>query len=227
LGDVVGRARGTDLKGFKPMDPPRRPNIAELAIAAEPEAWRALGFAVGDDGAVALGSVTVRLAGAGAGKGITGWALEPPVGEIDGLPVVEPAPSGSVAQPVPHPNSAVALDHVVVITPDWDRTVAALAAVGVALSREREVPSPDGVVRQGFVRLGQPILELVERASAEGPARFWGLVAIVADLDAAAEIAGDLLGAPRGAVQPGRRIATVRAEAGAGVALALMTPEGE
>jgi hypothetical protein len=206
----------------------RRPSIVELEIAAEPEAWHALGFTVDDGGAVELGAVTVRLTGPRTeqAKGISGWALDPPAGEIDGLPVIAPAPARPAAEPRLHPNTAVALDHVVVLTPDWDRTVAALDVAGIALSREREVPSPDGVVRQGFVRLGQPILELVERASAEGPARFWGLVAIVADLDAAAGIAGDRLGPPHDAVQPGRRIATVRAEAAAGVALALMTPEG-
>jgi hypothetical protein len=199
----------------------------ELAVAAEPEAWRALGFAVGPDGGAQIGAVMVRLLGAGAGEGITGWALQPPVGEIDGLPVAEPVGAGSTAGD--HPNGAVSLDHVVVLTPDWDRTVAALRTVGIELSRVREVP-PRGdaaTFRQGFVRLGEPILELVEQSGGDpsAPARFWGLVAIVADLDAAVGVAGDALSAPRDAVQPGRRIAPVRSQAGAGVALALMTPE--
>jgi hypothetical protein len=34
----------------------------------------------------------------------------------------------------------------------------------------------------------------------------------------------ELVGAPKGAVQPGRRIATVRPEAGLGTAVAFMTP---
>ena len=67
-----------------------------------------------------------------------------------------------------------------------------------------------------FVRFGPLIVEVAE---AGGPARFWGLTVAVADLDAAS---GPLLGAARPAVQPGRRIATVRREAGLSVALALI-----
>jgi hypothetical protein len=47
---------------------------------------------------------------------------------------------------------------------------------------------------------------------------------VVDDLEAAAERLGDRLGRVKDAVQPGRRIATVRREAGLGVPLALMTP---
>ncbi len=57
-----------------------------------------------------------------------------------------------------------------------------------------------------------------------GPARLWGVTAVVEDLDALAARLGDRLGAPGDAVQPGRRIATLRREAGLGVPLAFMTP---
>lgn len=57
-----------------------------------------------------------------------------------------------------------------------------------------------------------------------GPARFWGLVLIVDDLDAAHELLGaDRISAPKDAVQPGRRIATIRTEVGLGMPVALMT----
>ena len=55
------------------------------------------------------------------------------------------------------------------------------------------------------------------------PATFWGLVFVVADLDAAGAVLGDRLGPARDAVQPGRRIATVRREAGLGLPVALIT----
>jgi hypothetical protein len=57
----------------------------------------------------------------------------------------------------------------------------------------------------------------------DGPT-MWGVTVSVADLDACGRELGPLLGAPRDAVQPGRRIATVRPEAGLPIALAFMTP---
>jgi len=47
---------------------------------------------------------------------------------------------------------------------------------------------------------------------------------VVTDLEAAAAAMGELLGDIRDAVQPGRRIATVRRDAGLGVPVAFMTP---
>jgi hypothetical protein len=130
---------------------------------------------------------------------------------------MESAPADST-----HPNGAVALDHVVVVTPDFDRTAAALAAAGLPLRRIRDA----GGFRQGFRRLGPAILELVEsREAPPGPATFWGLVVVVPDLDALALRLGEHLAGVRDAVQPGRRIATVRRSAGLGPALAFMDPE--
>jgi hypothetical protein len=59
----------------------------------------------------------------------------------------------------------------------------------------------------------------------DGPAAFWGLVVNVEDLDAACALIGpDRVSSPKDAVQPGRRIATVRSEVGLGLPVALMTP---
>ena len=83
-----------------------------------------------------------------------------------------------------------------------------------------------GGFRQGFRRLGPAILELVEVPKAPpGPATFWGLVVIVSDLIALAERLGERLGPIRPAVQPGRRIATLRPSAGLTEAVAFMDPE--
>ena len=92
------------------------------------------------------------------------------------------------------------------------------------LRRIRHVEAGD--FRQGFRRLGPGILELVEaRDAPPGPARFWGLVVIVSDLEALAVRLGDRLSAIKPAVQPGRRIATLRREAGLSAAVAFMDPE--
>jgi len=141
--------------------------IDELAIADPPECWTAASFAVRDS-CCQLGSVRLRLAGRQreAGAGILGWSLRGIASvELDGLPT-----SSSQSPPPPppptHPNGAVAIDHVVVMSPALDRTVAALRAAGLDLRRVREQPTPAGAPRQAFFRLGEEILEVVQEPDA-------------------------------------------------------------
>lgn len=206
--------------------------IDELTVADSPDAWAALGFAL--EGAVCVvGEVRIRLAGPDAGKGLAGWSLRGiETTELDGLPTAlsDSPPPG---EPAPHPNGVTGLDHVVAIAPDLDRTVAALRAAGLDLRRVREEPTPAGAPRQAFFRLGPAILEVVqepeeaaERAGGDRhrPAFFWGLAFLAPDLDATVAGLGDRVGDLRDAVQPGRRIATLRRSAGLSVPVALMTP---
>lgn len=209
---------------------PEPPTIDELVIADEPEAWRDTGFDVEDD-VCRAGTVRIRLAGAAAGRGIAGWSVRGlRAAELDGLPTTistaPPAPSAGR-----HPNGAVALDHVVVFSPDLDRTVEALERAGLSLLRLREGPTPGGAMRQAFFRMAEVVLEAIEQPDARGapadsalPARLWGLAFRVERLEDAAEALGEKLGAPRDAVQPGRRIATLRRSAGLGVPVAFITP---
>jgi hypothetical protein len=199
-----------------------KPELASLALADPPERWRALGFTV-VDGACSIGGVTLLLGA--AGEGISGWAVSGVQEPVDGLPVIEARPPSPALE---HPNGAIEIDHVVVISPDFERTANALEQAGMPLRRVREVPGRDGgrAFRQGFRRLGTAILELVEAPGASpGPARFWGLVITVSDLDALSERLGEHLGSAREAVQPGRRIATLRSTAGLGEAVAFMSAE--
>jgi hypothetical protein len=190
-------------------------HLAGLAIADPPERWRALGFAVDDRHRVVLAGVVLAL-GAG-GRGITGWTLRHASSgaDVDGLPtsVTTDAPGTAVGV---HPNGALAIDHVVIITPDFDRSAAALAERDLELRRIRQA----GDRRQGFRRLGPTIMELVEAPEAPA-ARFWGLTIVVAELEAL----GPHVGEARAAVQAGRRIATVGASAGLSTRLAFMDPE--
>jgi hypothetical protein len=197
--------------------------LTTLDVADDPATWERLGFAVGPDGACRVGAVTVRLLGAGAGHGIVGWRLDGADAAIDGLPVAG-APTAAADAPADHPNGARKVDHVVVTTPDLDRTFAALAAAGLELRRVREAGAPDRRLRQGFYRVGEALLEVVGPSGRDGPAAFWGLVVVVDDLDALAARLRHDLGTIRDAVQPGRRIATVRGSAGSSVALAFMSP---
>lgn len=195
--------------------------LASLALSDPAERWRALGFEVGGS---SLGLGGVELVLGVPGDGITGWSVRgvEPGTEIDELPWAD-APAGTPASDARHPNGAVGLDHVVVATPDFDRTAAALDAAGLGLRRVRDA----GGFRQGFRRLGPAILELVEAKGQDvaRPARFWGLVVIVEDLDALADRLGDRLGRVKDAVQPGRRIATLRDAAGLSTKVAFMDPE--
>jgi hypothetical protein len=188
----------------------------QLVIADEPAAWSALGLAPGDDRTLVLGGLRLLLAGRGAGRGVVELRVEGLETERpDGLPIVSAAPAPSAAASSAHPNGAFAIDHLVAFTDDLERTTSALAAAGGDVRRRGgppELPAP-----MAFVRFGELIVEVVH---AGGPVRFWGLTVTVADLDA---LAGPLLDATRPAVQGGRRIATVRREAGLSVALAFMS----
>jgi hypothetical protein len=204
--------------------------VDELTVADPPQAWAALGFAVEGDTCV-VGAVRIRLAGAAAGKGLAGWSLRGIEGtDLDGLATTRSDRDLPAAAP-PHPNGIAELDHVVAITPALERTVAALEKAGLDLRRIREEPTPAGAPRQAFFRLGPTILEVVqepeetsERAGADRPAFFWGLAFLAPDLDATVAGLGAHAGEPRDAVQPGRRIATLRRSAGLGLPVALMTP---
>jgi hypothetical protein len=208
------------------------PELDHLVVADPPDAWEAAGFAVGPDGTCQVGSVAVRLVGREAGKRIVGWSLRGvPEGtdDVDGLPTTV-APSTAAGEPGVHPNGAVSLDHVVVLTPDTERTVARLGSLGVELRRSRAVPAEQYGFEavQSFFRLGEPILELLGSAAptGDGPAGFFGLAWTVDDLDALAERLGPALGRVKDAVQPGRRIATLRhKDVGMSVATAFMSAE--
>jgi glyoxalase/bleomycin resistance protein/dioxygenase superfamily protein len=208
------------------------PELQEVTVAADPEGWREGGFRV--EGEVCLaGAVRIRLAGAGAGRGLVSWALSGiEAADLDGLPPPVRADVSEPARGERHPNGVIGLDHVVAFSPDLDRTVAALEAAGLDLRRIREGPTPGGAMRQAFFRLGEPLLEVIEappdsplrERPGRGP-RLWGLAFLADELDSAARVMGDRLGEPRPAVQEGRRIVSAGRSAGLGAPVAFITPE--
>jgi hypothetical protein len=192
--------------------------IEQLTLGADPGRWTEAGFGL-DGEAMRVGEVQIAI---GPGEGLLGWRVSGVEEEIDGLPSAPP--SGTEPAAVAHANGIVRIDHLVVFTPDLERSTEALEAVGVERRRVREAEAGGSPLRQGFFRLGEVILEVVEHPEVEpGPARFWGITFATADLDAAAGLLGERLGSIRDAVQPGRRIATVRREAGLGLPVALIT----
>ncbi len=208
------------------MTEPRGARVEWLTIRGDPHHWRALGLTVSGDGLVPFLFTSLRIVE--GVPGIEGWALsgiDPAIDEIDGLATtVVDVLSPVVAQ---HANGAVELDHVVVLTGSLERTCGAIAdATGAPLKRVRDL----GDTRQGFHRIGRGgmIVEVVERREVgDDPASFWGVVINVSDLDAAVDLAGpEIIGVPKDAVQPGRRIATVRGEVGLGLPVAMMSLQG-
>jgi hypothetical protein len=205
--------------------------IDEILVGDPPEAWEAAGFAVDEDGTCRIGAVRVRLVGRDGGKRILGWSLRgaPTArladGRLDGLPttVSEREPS----EPAVHPNGARYIDHVVLLSPDLPRTIAALDAIGLTPRSERETSTYGAPMRQVFFRMGEVILELVGGAEpGDGDPGFFGLAITVDDLGAVQELLGEHLGEVKDAVQEGRQIATVRhRDLGMSVATALMSPE--
>jgi hypothetical protein len=200
-------------------------DVAALRIGAEPAQWRELGFDVDGRGVASAGRVRLELDESAPRGTIAAWALagaDPPE-SVDGLATESAVREEHGAE---HPNGLLAIDHVVVLTPSLERTTAAFEAIGVDRRRVREV---GGGVTQGFFLVGDMLVEVVDGTGLppDAPARFWGITLVVSDLDATAALLGDRLGSIKDAVQPGRRIATVRSEASGGLPMALITPRSQ
>ena len=193
--------------------------LAALRVPGVADPWRALGFTVVGDviglanGALRLGAERCSLELEAPGSGST---------SVDGVHVTGGARPDAVA----HTNGAVELDHIVIVSDSIERTSAALEdTLGLEQRRLRQTDT----VRQAFHRFADApdgtrgcIVEVVERADAVGAA-IWGVVVIVDDLERAVAGSSGLIGAPRQAVQPGRRIASVPRTAGLSVAVAVMS----
>ena len=168
--------------------PSSRPELSVLRVPSDPAAWERAGFTL-TDGEVHLGGVRIAFGDD------WGWTL----GTAD-------------AAAVEHPNGATGIDHVVLLTDAFDRTVARLRDEGLDFRRTRD--AGDGR-RQAFFVLGPCLLEVA--GPVEGGERLWGLTLVAPDL-------APFGGRVKDAVQPGRRITTIPREAGLEIPIAVMTP---
>lgn len=205
--------------------------VAEFIIGGLTDPWAAIGIHFSSDGRANVGNTWLHC-DTQLPPGLHSWVLcDAPrdVPSIDGLVTtyVDDVPALNVGNLGEVDNSfqlqIAGVDHVVVNTPDLQRTSDALAkATGVPLKRVRDAGNG---VQQGFHRLGGVIVEIVSSPQIlTGPASFWGLVFIVNDLEAVFNHVGpDVLSPSKPAVQPGRNIATFRSAAQLGVPCALMT----
>ncbi len=201
--------------------------VDEIEVADPADAWTRAGFSVDSDAVCRIGGVRIRLVGRGrgaapaatldTGAGIVGWSLrglpsDESLDELDGVPTTRSA--AATAAPATHANGVTAIDHVVLLSPDLGRTVKSLAAVGVEPRRERKNELGGRPIRQIFFRFGDVIIEAVGSpdTARAGPSTLWGITYVVADIDATASFFGDHTTPVKDAVQPGRRITTLRHE---------------
>lgn len=199
--------------------------VDELHLADPADTWRSAGFSVDPDDVCRVGEVRLRLTG--GGTGILGWTLRglPQDGPLDGIPTSRSV--AAAAEPAAHPNGVTSIDHVVLLSPNLSRTVEALAAVGLQSRRVRDAELGGRPMRQIFFRLGAVILEVVGSpdAAAGGPSSLWGITYVVADIEATASFFGERTLPVKDAVQPGRRITTLRhRDLGMSVRTALISP---
>ena len=201
--------------------------IGELVIGGSRANWAQVGINFSHDGVFAIGEIALRI-NETLPPGVHSWALsniDSTVVSIDGI-----STTGNVANDRIEHNDAqgfvltpLGIDHVVVNTPDLERTSLALhEATGAELKRIRDAGNG---VRQGFHRLGDVIIEIVSAPSMPpGDASLWGFVLNVADVhEVAAYLGPDVLSPPKPAVQKNRLIATFRGAVGLGVPVALMS----
>jgi len=201
--------------------------IGELVIGGSRANWAQVGINFSQAGVFAIGEIGLRIDEA-LPPGLNSWALtniNSAIVSIDGIPT-----TGNVDNGRSEPSDAqgfvltpLGIDHVVVNTPDLERTSHALhEATGAELKRIRDAGNG---VRQGFHRLGDVIIEIVSAPSMPaGDASLWGFVLNVADVhEVAAYLGPDVLSPPKPAVQKNRLIATFRGAVGLGVPVALMS----
>lgn len=216
------------------MSDPRHGQLLTLDIADSPAAWSAAGFEV-DESIVQIDGIALRLLGDDAAveddsrRGIAGWALAGVVAEIDGLTTTRAASQPLAQMTSLHPNGVASIDHLVVRTDDFTRTLPAFDAAGIELRRTRTFDFDGAAQQQCFFWLGSTILELVgPKTPADAPsprASFWGLAFTCPDLDESAARLGDLVTPVKPAVQRGRSISTLKTrDLDISVPIALMSP---
>ncbi|HUW01273.1 MAG TPA: hypothetical protein VMW08_02855 [Acidimicrobiales bacterium] len=203
--------------------------LSRIVLSGEADTWSDAGFIVSDDATLRIGTTVLELIDDADRPGIVTLHLDglTAIDDVDGLPLRHSdSPAIAADDLLVHPNGVIAIDHVVVLTPELDRTADALAAAGFELRRRRDAERDGHEVHQLFYWLGDVILEVVEdqRIASDAPASVWGLALTVGDLDVTAAVLGPLMSDPRAAVQPDRRIASLRRDAGLSVPIAFMTP---
>ncbi|MEI8321869.1 MAG: hypothetical protein WCG49_02000 [Actinomycetes bacterium] len=198
--------------------------ITAVVVGGSAEPWEAFGFhllsATSSESRFSLGDV-VLVVDSTLPAGMVSWEISDiDAGVVDAIPTARamntlslPLPQGRVG--------CLGVDHVVVRTNSLDITCAAItAATGAPVKRIRDAGSG---MQQAFHKLGSVVVEVVSAQEQVEHTHLWGFVVNVSDIDAlSAFLVPDILGTPKPATQPGRRIASARSGAALGVPFAVM-----
>lgn len=198
--------------------------ITALVVGGSPEPWEAFGFhllsATPSESRFSLGNV-VLVVNSAQPAGMVSWEMtEVNTETIDG--VLTASGANDLELPLEPGNvGCLGVDHVVVRTNSLDVTCAAItAATGAPVKRIRDAGSG---MQQAFHKLGSVVVEVVSAKEQVEKTHLWGFVVNVSDVDALSAFLGpDILGTPKPATQPGRRIASARSGAALGVPFAVM-----
>jgi len=212
-------------------------SIVGVGLAAAPTVFHRLGFSLTNCGALGsllrVSNMQLLLTDHHQGQKKTLLVQGNSELSIDGMHtriLPQELPTGDMK----HDNGVVKAESLVIQTPDWLRTKSAFESIGIKEVKARDDIYPG--LRLSFFIAGTPdnrlILELVgpqepDPDVADTPAKLWGITWQVQDdltLARGAILAPASLSPSRTAVQPGRQIATLKNEKGAGLAMAFITP---
>ncbi|MBC95743.1 hypothetical protein CL649_02630 [bacterium] len=204
--------------------------LIEINLTDDALSWERIGFEIVTENSIQtiiVGNTKLCFEEIDEVKGITSVHVEGIKKNVDSLNFNPTALSSKNFEASFHHNRIERIDHLVVTTPNPDRTTKALVKAGVTLSGIRTFGSSPNQTRQSFFWLGDVILELVgpHQAPKAGKPLFWGLALVSSDINETVRHLGDLCTPLKDAIQPGRKITTVKTrDLSIGVAIAIMSP---
>jgi hypothetical protein len=218
--------------------------LSLLHIADDPITWRSMGFALINNNEVHLNGVIIKLLGKSARTrkyGMESWGFTVPSNSVIptnllGIPTTTtttaPNKTPPSTQQPHHPNSAFAIDHVVLYVKDEITLKQQFASLpGFDIRGERILGSPPSntstTMKQIFFRPGGgTIIECLVGLPDVENNELWGLTIAVQNIEPAKQILGNENASNiRDAIQKGRKILTIRHEKLNSLTnIALMTP---
>jgi len=204
--------------------------LMEIKLSEDALPWERIGFDIlreNSTQSILIGKTKLCFETTDAVEGITSVHVEGIKKNVDSLKFNPTTLTTSKIEASFHPNRIERIDHLVVTTPDSDKTTKALVEAGITLSGIRTFGNYPNQTRQSFFWLGDVILELVgpHQVAKAGNPLFWGLALVSSDIKETVNYLGDLCTPLKDAIQPGRQITTVKTrDLAIGVPIAIMSP---